>query len=93
MEIQIMSTLAMIYSQLTAKSGVKLKAEVDKRGNEIALPDPQTDPIQYLEEVISQWSAGCSHLSPTWRHLLKVVRDIGLIELSQQIETYMKGMN
>ena len=82
MGIQIVSTLANIHSQLVTTSGVQLL---------IVLTDPQTDPGRYVEEVFSQWSAGRSHLPPTWRHLLEVLRDIGLMELSQQIDTFMKG--
>ena len=91
MGIQIVSALANIHSQLTTTSGVQLQVQLDKFGGMIALPDPQTDPGQYVEEVFSQWSAGRSLRPPTWRHLLEVLRDIGLVELSQQIEMFMKG--
>ena len=90
MGIQIVSTLANIHSQLMSASGVQLK-EQNEYGHQIVLPDPQRDPGRYVEEVFSQWSAGCSHRPPTWRHLLEVLRDIGLLELSQQIDTFMKG--
>ena len=90
MGIQIVSALANIHSQLMNASGVQLKEDYS-HGWKIPLPDPQTDPGWYVEEVFSQWSAGHSHRPPTWRHLLEVLRDIGLLELSQQIETFMKG--
>ena len=90
MGIQIVSTLANIHSQLMSASGVQLK-EQNEYGHQIVLPDPQRDPGRYVEEVFSQWSAGCSHRPPTWRHLLEVLRGIGLLELSQQIDTFMKG--
>ena len=86
MGIQIVSALANNHSQLMNASGVQLR---ELYGHKI--PDPQTDPGRYVEEVFSQWSAGRSHRPPTWRHLLEVLRDIGLLELSQQIETFMKG--
>ena len=90
MGIQIVSALTNNHSQLKNASGVQLQ-EQDKYGWEIVLPDPQRDPGRYVEEVFSQWSAGRSYRLPTWRHLLKVLRDIGLLELSQQIDTFMKG--
>ena len=89
MGIQIVSALANIHSQLTTTSGVQL--QLNRYGRQVALPDPQTDPGRYVKEVFSQWSAGRSHRPPTWRHLLEVLRDIGLVELSQQIDTFIKG--
>ena len=80
MGIQIVSALANIHSQLMTTSGVYHTRA-----------DPQIDPGLYVEEIISKWSAGHSHHPPTWRHLLKVLQDIGLLELSQQIEMFMKG--
>ena len=82
MGIQIVSALANIHSQLTTASGVQLQDYT---------PDPDRDPGQYVVEVFSQWSAGHSHRPPTWRELLKVLRDIGQLELTQQIDTFMKG--
>ena len=83
MGIQIVSALANINSQVITR----LQLQVHK----ILLPDPQRDPDRYVEKVFAQWSAGQSHHPPTWRHLLDVLRDIGLLELSQQIDTFMKG--
>ena len=91
MGIQIVSALANIHSQLITTSGVQLQELLDRRRRKILLPDPQTDPGRYVVEVFSQWSAGHSHRPPTWRHLLEVLRDIGLLEQSQQIDTFMKG--
>ena len=88
MGIQIVSALANIHYQLI--TGVQLQ-EQNRYGRRIILPDPQTHPGRYVEEVFSQWSAGRSHRPPTWRHLLEVLRDIGIVELSQQIEMFMKG--
>ena len=89
MGIQIVSALANIHSLLTTTSGVQRQTMFYRSGHET---NPQTDPGWYVEEVFSQWSAGHSHRPPTWRHLLEVLRDIGLIELSEQIEMYMKGI-
>ena len=93
MGIQIVSALANFHSQLMIKSGVQLQVQVDSIGHKIVIPDPQTHPGQYVEEVYSQWSAGHSQHPPTWRHLLEVLRDICLPELSHQINTFMKGRN
>ena len=82
MGIQIVSALASIHSQLTTTSGVQLHGFP---------PDPDIYPDQYVKKVISQWSEGHSLRPRTWRHLLEVLRDIGLLELSQQIEMFMKG--
>ena len=92
MGVHIVSVLADIHYQLTTTSGMQLQPQVDKRGCRIPLPDPQTAPGQYVEEVISQWSAGHSPHPPTWRELLQVLQDIGQLELKQQIEAFLKGI-
>ena len=91
MGIQMVSVLAELHSTLTSSSGVELQPRVDDDGDEIALPDPNTKPAKYVEEVILQWSAGRSCRSPTWRQLLTVLQDMDLIQLSQQIEEFIKG--
>ena len=83
MGIQIVSALAKVYSEVATRAGLQLKG--------VRLPDPQEEPSNYVNEVISLWSAGHSHLPPTWRELLDVLQDVGLLELSQQIEAYMEG--
>ena len=79
MGIQIVSELAKVYSEVATRSGLQLKG--------VELPDPHIYSGKYVMEVISLWSAG-----RTWRELLDVLRDVGLLELSQQIEAYMKGV-
>ena len=92
MGVHIVSVLANIHYQLTTTSGVQLQPQVDKHGRRIPLPDPQRAPGQYVEEVISQWSAGHSPHPPTWRELLQVLQDIGQLKLRQQIEAFMEGV-
>ena len=92
MGVHIVSVLADIHYQLTHTSGVQLQPHLDEDGDEIELPDPQRAPGQYVEEVISQWSAGRNPRPPTWRELLQVLQDIGQLELRQQIEAFMNGM-
>ena len=89
MGIQIVSVLAKCHTKLTSSSGVELQPRTH-HGREIALPDANTEPAEYVEEVILQWSARRSHC-PTWRQLLTVLQDIGLVDLSQQIQEFMEG--
>ena len=91
MGILIVSVLADHHTTLTSSSGVELQPRVDHRGHEIALPDRSTKPAKYVEELMLQWSAGRSHRSPTWRQLLTVLQDMDLIQLSLQIEEFIKG--
>ncbi len=78
MDIDIESVLANSHSQLTQSTGVELPHL-----------DPQTDPVDdYVEQVIVTWRR-LHH--PTWQQLLDVLQDIGLAELSQQIDTFMRG--
>ena len=91
MGIEIVSVLAESHSTLTSSSGVELQPRVDYYGRKIALPDLNTEPAEYVKEVILQWSAGCSRRFPTWRQLLTVLQDMDLIQLSQQIEEFIKG--
>ena len=89
MGVHIVSVLANIHYQLT--TCVQLQPQFDKRGRRIPLPNPWRAPGQYVEEVISQWSAGHSPRPPTWRELLQVLQDIGQLELRQEIEAFIKG--
>ena len=91
MGIQIVSVLAMLHSPFTSPSEVELQPHVNHYGIKIALPDPDEELAQYVVEVVLQWSAGHSRRPPTWRQLLTVLQDIGLIPLSQQIEEFLKG--
>ena len=88
----IASEIILVNYQLTTTSGVQLQPQFDKIGCIIPLPDPQRAPGPYVEEVISQWSAGSGLRPPTWRELLQDLQDIGQLELRQQIEAFMKGM-
>ena len=42
-------------------------------------------------EVISEWVSGRSRHPPTWRALHDILRELDLVELSQQIEDYLSG--
>ena len=75
--IQIVSVLANSHSQLAKSTGV-------------VLPDldPRKDPVRYVTRVIFTWR---ERDHPTWQQLLDVLQDIGLTELSQQIDAFMRG--
>ena len=90
MGIQIVSVLANLHSPLASSSGLK-QPLVSYFGREITLPDPDEEPAQYVVEVVLHWSAGYSRRPPTWRQLLTVLQDIGLVPLSQQIDEFLKG--
>ena len=79
MGIQIVSSLAGHVSQLASLSGV------------MPLTQPQSQSEEYVEKLISQWCAGLSSVSPTWKHLLEVISGVGLSELRAEIEAFMKG--
>ena len=91
MGIETVSVLAKFHSQLTSSSGVELQPRVGIYRHEIALPDPHANPTEYVIEVMFQWSAGRSCRPPTWRQLLIVFEKIGLVQLSQQIEEFLRG--
>ncbi len=91
MGIQIASVLADRHSQLIASSGVVLQPHV-QLNKELPLPDPQENSVEYIKEIFIQWCEGRSDRLPTWVQFLDVLRSIGLTELSQQIETFLKGI-
>ena len=47
--------------------------------------------LLFVREVISEWVSGRSGHPPTWRTLLDILRQLNLVELSQQIEDYLSG--
>ena len=91
MGVQIVSALANIHYQFATTSGVQSQPQIGGQKYEIALPDPQTKPGLYVVKVISYWLAGNSHRPPTWRELLRVLEDVGQLEMREQIEDYLKG--
>ena len=44
-----------------------------------------------VSRAISEWVLGRSRNAPTWRTLLDILRQLDLVELSQQIEDYLSG--
>ncbi len=79
MGIDIVSVLANSYSQLSKSTGVGLTVR-----------DPQKVPEYYVTRLLVTW---CERRHPTWQHLLEVLQNIGLTELSQQIDAFMRGKN
>ncbi len=88
MGIQIVSVLADSYSQLATSSGVEVQLNV---AQSTALLNASNNQLTHVEDLISMWSSGFSHRPSTWGHLLTVLKDIGFMELSQQIDAFMKG--
>jgi hypothetical protein len=49
-------------------------------------------PVQSVEVIIHRWTQGDNPaLPPTWRSLYQVLRELGLEELSQQIEEFLSS--
>ncbi len=86
MGIQIVSVLADSYSQLATSSGVSLQ---------LRIPEGEENTTKYhheqIKNLINMWSNGHSRRPATWKQLLAVLRELGFIELSQQIDVFMKG--
>ena len=40
--------------------------------------------------LFADWLKGGGKLPPTWRSLLQVIRQLGLVDLANQVETYLK---
>ena len=89
--IGIKSALGKVYAEVVVKSGVKLVEGLDKRGHKKFLPDPQVYPEEYVVEVFSQWAFGHSNRLPIWKELLDVLQEVGLQDMSQQVEAFVKG--
>ncbi len=76
MGIQIWSALAGKHAELSVSTGV-----------EISDINSQRYPTTYVSKVIALWF----ECHPTWKQLLDVLQDVGLADLSQQIEAFMRG--
>ena len=48
---------------------------------------------KHLETVVEEWKSGRSRLSPTWRSLHHILKQINLKTLSQQIEDLLRPLN
>ena len=79
--IKVVSSLAKIPARLAAAVGINLQEHV------MDLPDKN----KRVEMIIDQWKAGDSQRPATWRSLLNVLQDLGLEDLSQEVEDYMHG--
>jgi len=87
----IKAALGKVYTEVVVKSRVQLVEGLDKRGHKKFLPDPQVYPEKYVVEVFSQWASEHSDRIPTWEELLKVLQEVGLLNLSHQVEMFLKG--
>ena len=77
-------------AKLEAVMGVQIMSVLASHVSQLASLSgvPQS---QSVEELISQWCAGLGSVSPTWKHLLEAISGVGLPELREQIEAFMKG--
>ena len=80
--VQIMSSQPCVVSELAS--------HVSELASLSASPGPHTQSKEQVKELISQWCAGVSSVSPTWKNLLEVI-SVGLPELRVQIEAFMRG--
>lgn len=87
MGIEVKSVLAKVHSEFMAASGVDFPSD-ELQDNDL---DPQRKPEEYVEAIVNRWSKHKGTRSPTWAELLDVLQNVGLIKLSQQIETYLRG--
>ncbi len=84
MEIPIVSIVANKCSQLLISSGVNLQCQKGEQNID-------KYPEQYVKRTMARWHEKRSHRPSTWSQLLLVLQEIGLKQLSQQIEVFMKG--
>lgn len=79
--IKVVSSLAKIPAQLASAAGIDLQEHVMEL----------TDKNKRVELIIDQWKAGDSQRPATWKSLLSILQELGLEELSHEIEDYMHG--
>ena len=85
--IHVLKSLERLQRQLMKAANVTFTAKADTEYKK----------LRSVEIIIRQWTLGDnSPLPPTWRSLYQVLRELGLEELSQQIEEFLcskSGMN
>ena len=81
--IQVVTALASKYQELTTAARISLDKVSQTEYN-------HSSPEECAEVVIRQWLLGGSpSLSPTWRSLYKVLGDLDLGDVCQQIVEYL----
>ena len=76
--VHILTSLKANYDQLMTHTGVRIS---------YVYKDSPED----VEKVIHEWESGRTHFPPTWKSLLKELKELHLKELSQQIENFLYG--
>ena len=80
-----MTTLSWIYLELAAEAGIPREEVMTARSSDkfrMLYGDS-------LDLVISLWLSGRSSFPPTWASLYQILRQLGCVELSHQIEDYL----
>ena len=81
--IQVLTSLAACHKKLTEAAKVTFTGRANFEYKHSS---------SKLEIVIRHWTLGENPtLPPTWRSLYQVLRELGLEELSQQIEEFLSG--
>ena len=79
--ISIMTALAENFTDVLSSIDAAKTVEASLR--------PTMNRADYAEFVICEWESDRSHLPPTWGSLLRVLKQLHLRDLSQQIEDYL----
>ena len=83
--IQVLASLEALHKELAEAAKITFTARASSVYNGLHSRDA-------VEIVIRQWTLGGDPtLPPTWRSLYQVLRELGLEELSQQIEEFLSS--
>ena len=83
-----MSTLARFPHELLSASRVRLDEYASRILAECLASSNEN---VYVEFLIEEWESGKSQRPLTWRSLLNVLQELGLGELSLELEKYMQS--
>ena len=83
--IQVLKSLEPLHKELAVVAKVTLSGGANSEYM-------RSDPRNATEIVIRQWTLGDKPtLPPTWRSLYEVLRELGLEDLSQEIEEFLSS--
>ena len=83
--IKVVSSLAEIPRQLASVAGVHMDERMERGLTRVKSKGAS------VEIIVGRWESGTSQRPLTWRSLLDVLRELGLTDLSQELEDYMLG--
>ena len=81
MGINVVSPLAEVNPEMISVAGISLDMPSQEGMSKTSC----------LELVIEKWENGFSHLPPTWRSLMRVLKELHLNDMNQQIEDCLLG--